>query len=143
MTAALATSLELWLSGTARLDIVVPAMLFVHALIGIGEALITVAAPNYLHAQMTVDAANVGKHVVCEKPLCMTLEEADLMIDTCRRQGVLLMYAEELFFTPKDVAGTGWGLSIAYGIVQQAGGFVRLESEAGRGTVFRVHFPCV
>ena len=33
----------------------------------------------------------------------MTLEEADLMIDTCRRQGVLLMYAEELFFTPKYV----------------------------------------
>jgi cobalt/nickel transport system permease protein len=48
MTAALATSLELWLSGTARLDIVVPAMLFVHALIGIGEALITVAALAFI-----------------------------------------------------------------------------------------------
>lgn len=65
--------------------------------------MITIAAPNYLHAQMTVDAASAGKHVVCEKPLCMTLEEADVMIDTCRRQGVLLMYAEELFFTPKYV----------------------------------------
>jgi myo-inositol 2-dehydrogenase/D-chiro-inositol 1-dehydrogenase len=63
--------------------------------------MVTIAAPNYLHAQMTVDIANVGKHVVCEKPLCMTLEEADLMIETCRRKGVLLMYAEELFFTPK------------------------------------------
>ena len=48
MTAALATSLELWLSGTARLDIVVPAMLFVHTLIGIGEALITVAALTFI-----------------------------------------------------------------------------------------------
>jgi predicted dehydrogenase len=65
--------------------------------------MITIAAPNALHAQMTIDAANAGKHVICEKPLCMTLEEADLMIDTCRRQGVLLMYAEELFFTPKYV----------------------------------------
>ncbi|MDP2899119.1 MAG: Gfo/Idh/MocA family oxidoreductase [bacterium] len=65
--------------------------------------MVTIAAPNYLHAQMTVDAANAGKHVVCEKPLCMTLEEADLMIETCRRKGVLLMYAEELFFTPKYV----------------------------------------
>src|ERR1041385_2000679 len=53
--------------------------------------LITIAAPNALHAQMTVDAANAGKHIVCEKPLCMTLEEADLMIETCRKQGVLLM----------------------------------------------------
>jgi cobalt/nickel transport system permease protein len=48
MTAALATSLELWLSGTARLDIVVPAMLFVHTLIGIGEALITVATLAFI-----------------------------------------------------------------------------------------------
>jgi predicted dehydrogenase len=63
--------------------------------------LVTITAPNSLHAQMTIDAANAGKHVLCEKPLCMTLEEADQMIDTCKRQGVLLMYAEELFFTPK------------------------------------------
>jgi cobalt/nickel transport system permease protein len=48
MTGALATALELWLSGTARLDIVVPAMLFVHALIGIGEALITIAALAFI-----------------------------------------------------------------------------------------------
>ena len=65
--------------------------------------MVTITAPNNLHAQMTVDIANVGKHVVCEKPLCMTLEEADLMIETCRKKGVLLMYAEELFFTPKYV----------------------------------------
>ena len=51
--------------------------------------MVTIAAPNALHAQMTIDAADAGKHVVCEKPLCMTLEEADQMIDVCRRQGVL------------------------------------------------------
>lgn len=65
--------------------------------------LVTIAAPNALHAQMTVDIAKAGKQVLCEKPLCMTLEEADWMIDTCKQQGVLLMYAEELFFTPKYV----------------------------------------
>jgi cobalt/nickel transport system permease protein len=48
MAGALATSLELWLSGTARLDIVVPAMLAVHAVIGLGEALITVAALSFI-----------------------------------------------------------------------------------------------
>jgi len=65
--------------------------------------MVLIAAPNYLHAQMTIDIAKAGKHVVCEKPLCMTLEEADEMIDTCKKKGVLLMYAEELFFTPKYV----------------------------------------
>jgi cobalt/nickel transport system permease protein len=44
MAGALATSLQLWLSGTSNLQTVVIAMLSVHALIGIGEALITVAA---------------------------------------------------------------------------------------------------
>ena len=65
--------------------------------------MVTVCAPNRLHAQVTIDAANAGKHVVCEKPLCMGLEEADAMIETCKKQGVLLMYAEELYFTPKYV----------------------------------------
>lgn len=48
MTAALATSIQLWLSGTAKLQIVVPAMLGIHALIGLGEALITVAALAFI-----------------------------------------------------------------------------------------------
>ncbi len=74
--------------------------------------MVTIAAPNRLHARMTIEAARAGKHVVCEKPLCMTLEEADEMIEACRRAGVLLLYAEELFFTPKyvkakEMAGQG------------------------------------
>jgi cobalt/nickel transport system permease protein len=48
MAGALASALQLWLSGTALLSIVMPAMLGVHALIGIGEALITVAAMGFI-----------------------------------------------------------------------------------------------
>jgi cobalt/nickel transport system permease protein len=48
LAAALLTSLELWLSGTSRLQIVLPAMLGVHVLIGLGEALITVAALAFI-----------------------------------------------------------------------------------------------
>lgn len=48
MAAAFVTALLLWLSGTATLGIVVPAMLGIHALIGIGEALITVAAYTFI-----------------------------------------------------------------------------------------------
>jgi len=64
---------------------------------------VTLGIPNCLHAQAAIDAANAGKHVICEKPLCRTLEEADRMIEACRRAGVLLLYAEELCFAPKYV----------------------------------------
>ena len=46
--AALLTSLELWLSGASAIELVVPAMLGVHALIGLGEALITVTALSFV-----------------------------------------------------------------------------------------------
>ncbi len=65
--------------------------------------MITVACPNDLHAPVTIAAARAGKHVVCEKPLCMNLDEADQMIEACRAAGVKLMYAEELCFAPKYV----------------------------------------
>src|SRR3984893_9696118 len=63
--------------------------------------MITIAAPNQLHAQMTGDCARVGKHLVCEKPLAMTVEECEQMVHVTKQAGVLLLYAEELFFTPK------------------------------------------
>src|SRR5688500_12988500 len=37
---------------------------------------VSITAPNDLHATIAVEAARAGKHVVCEKPLCVTLEEA-------------------------------------------------------------------
>jgi myo-inositol 2-dehydrogenase / D-chiro-inositol 1-dehydrogenase len=65
--------------------------------------LVVLGLPNDLHCDATVSAAAAGKHVVCEKPLCLNLAEADAMIDACRKAKVKLMYAEELCFTPKYV----------------------------------------
>ena len=48
MAGALSTALQIWLSGNAEVQIIVPAMLFVHAFIGLGEALITVAAVVFI-----------------------------------------------------------------------------------------------
>ena len=48
MAGALLTSLQLWLSGTSQLELVIPAMLGVHALIGLGEAMITVFALGFI-----------------------------------------------------------------------------------------------
>jgi predicted dehydrogenase len=65
--------------------------------------MVVLGLPNDLHCDATVAAAEAGKHVVCEKPLCLNLAEADRMIEACQRAGVKLMYAEELCFTPKYV----------------------------------------
>jgi myo-inositol 2-dehydrogenase/D-chiro-inositol 1-dehydrogenase len=62
---------------------------------------VLVLLPNYLHAEVTLAAAAEGKHVIVEKPLCLTLSEAEAMIAACRRAGVLLGYAEQLCFAPK------------------------------------------
>ena len=64
---------------------------------------VDIGIPNDLHCEAVLAAAKAGKHVIIEKPLCVTLEEADEMIEACKKAGVLLMYAEELLFAPKYV----------------------------------------
>ena len=66
-----------------------------------GCEVVDICLPNYLHADATIKAAQAGKHVIIEKPLAVTLEEADAMIAACKKAGVKLMYAEELCFAPK------------------------------------------
>src|SRR5262249_24078761 len=61
-------------------------------------ALVVLGCPNDLHCEFAVLAAQAGKHVVCEKPLAPSLDEADRMIAACREAKVKLMYAEELCF---------------------------------------------
>lgn len=64
---------------------------------------VTVGIPNYLHAQVVQEAADAGKHILCEKPFCVTLEEARRMIDACKANDVQLVYGEMLCFAPKYV----------------------------------------
>src|ERR1700684_1320348 len=78
---------------------------------------VTITAPTVLHCEMTVTMAQAGKHVICEKPLCITLDEADRMIEACRANGVLLLYGESLFFTPKYVKAKEMADSGAFGKV--------------------------
>jgi predicted dehydrogenase len=49
--------------------------------------------PNHLHAQWTIAALRAGKPVLCEKPLALTADEAQRMVDVARETGVPLMEA--------------------------------------------------
>jgi len=65
--------------------------------------LVVVGIPNDLHRKVVVDAAEAGKHVILEKPIAHTLDDADVMVAACRKNGVKLMYAETICFSPKYV----------------------------------------
>lgn len=41
---------------------------------------VSVCTPNYLHAPISIAALHAGKHVLCEKPMALTVEDADKMI---------------------------------------------------------------
>ena len=54
---------------------------------------IYIPLPNHLHLEWTIAAAEAGKHVLCEKPLALTADDAQRMLDACEASGVRLMEA--------------------------------------------------
>jgi predicted dehydrogenase len=74
--------------------------------------LIDLCLPSYLHRDLAIRALEAGKHVLVEKPLALSVEDADAMIAAAERTGKLLMVAQVLRFWPefaaiKDVLDSG------------------------------------
>ena len=63
-----------------------------------GVDAVYIALPNAMHAEYTIRAARAGVHVLCEKPMALTVDECREMIDVCRRHRVKLMIAYRLRF---------------------------------------------
>src|ERR1700730_3187468 len=59
-----------------------------------------VALPNSMHAEYTIRSAKAGKHVLCEKPMSISVKEAEDMIAACRAANVKLMIAYRLRYEP-------------------------------------------
>lgn len=64
---------------------------------------VVVGIPNDLHRAVVVAAAEAGKHIILEKPIAHTLDDADDIVKACRKRKVLLGYAETICFSPKYV----------------------------------------
>ena len=64
---------------------------------------VVVCSPNALHAEHTVQAAQAGKHVLCEKPMATTIADAVRMVQACRAAGVTLGVAFNLRQHPAHI----------------------------------------
>ena len=65
---------------------------------------IDVCTPTYLHFEHASRAANAGKHIVCEKPLARTAEDAAALVQLCEDRGVKLLVGHVVRFFPEYAA---------------------------------------
>jgi predicted dehydrogenase len=61
---------------------------------------VDICLPHHLHAAAILDAAAAGLHILCEKPMCTTLAEADQIAAGVKRAGVTYMSAHNFLFSP-------------------------------------------
>ncbi len=61
---------------------------------------VIIAVPNKFHAPVTIDAAQAGKHVFCEKPMAMVAADCRQMIAACKAAGVKLQIGQVLRYIP-------------------------------------------
>jgi len=66
-----------------------------------------IATPQSEHLHLTIQAAQAGRHILCEKPLAATVEQSAAMVEGCRNSGVLLMTAYRKCYEPGALALKG------------------------------------
>jgi predicted dehydrogenase len=80
---------------------------------------VDICAPNSMHAELAIAAAEAGKHVLVEKPMATTVADADAMIAAADRHGVVLMAAHNLRFAAPYAAAAR---AVADGLVGEVVG---------------------
>ena len=114
---------------------------------------IYIPLPNSLHREWTIQAAEHGKHVLCEKPLALNASESGEMIRACHAAGVRLMEAFMYRFHPQIQKAVALVVEGAVGplrLVRSTFGFavpsgynIRLDRSMGGGALMDVGCYCV
>ena len=60
--------------------------------------IVDICVPTFLHKEFTISAANLGKHVLCEKPAALSVAEFDEMVSACKQNGVKYMTGQVVRF---------------------------------------------
>ena len=115
---------------------------------------VLITLPNSLHAPWTIKAARAGKHILCEKPLATTAQEARAMIAAAGEAGVVLMegfwirFHPQLPFIRETIAAGTIGeirlirAELTYTITDW-GGDSRTRADLGGGALFDAGCYCV
>jgi predicted dehydrogenase len=111
-----------------------------------------IALPNSQHAAWTIRAAEAGLHVLCEKPLAVSVHDCERMIDACERNNVQLMTAYRLHFercnlevadiVRKKRIGEARYFDSQFSM-QVKDGNIRLDRELGGGPEYDIGIYCL
>jgi glucose-fructose oxidoreductase len=111
-----------------------------------------IALPNSMHAEFAIRAANAGVHVLCEKPMAVTADECEQMIEACRENRVKLMIAYRLHFEEINLKAVDL---VRQGRIGEPKFFnssfsmtvrpndIRTKKELGGGTLYDIGVYCI
>lgn len=110
---------------------------------------IYISLPNSMHAEWTIKALEAGKHVLCEKPFALSVDEVDRMIETCRRtnrilaEGFMYLHHPQTQLVGEYVRSGRLGeISLVRAmfsfILANRAGNIRLNSDYGGGSLWDV-----
>jgi glucose-fructose oxidoreductase len=111
-----------------------------------------IALPNSMHAEYTIQAARAGVHVLCEKPMAVTVEECQRMIAAARKARVKLMVAYRLHFEAMNLAAIDLARRGELGdlkffnasfSMRVRRGDIRTKRAYGGGTLYDIGVYCV
>jgi glucose-fructose oxidoreductase len=111
-----------------------------------------IALPNSMHAEYTIRAARAGVHVLCEKPMAVTVEECQQMIAACRQANVKLMIAYRLHFETLNLSAIELArqgklgdlkfFNSSFSMTVKAGD-IRTKRACGGGTLYDIGVYCI